>query len=268
MATYLLTWNPKKWHWWGDNLEDDFFEEDDGLFFGDWSCGNSKGISTDDRVFLIRLAKEPRGIVASGWADSEVYEDKHWDEELAAAGKTTRYVSVRLDTLLDASTENIFPRKSLDNGILGKMHWDSQLSGIRIPDDVASRLEDEWADFLENARHPIPVAEPSAIEGLRTETVRYVRGRSRKLRDLALRNSEGLCCVCDTDYRKVLDGKGVRVLQVHHRMQLAASDAPRVTALNELAVVCANCHMLIHMNPKKALSIEELREMLFRSSEG
>jgi 5-methylcytosine-specific restriction protein A len=266
MATYLLTWNPKKWHWWGDNLEDDV-EKDGDMYFGGWSCGNSKNIHIDDRVFLIRLGKEPRGIVASGWADSEFYEDKHWDEELAASGKTTRYISVRLDTLLDAGSESIFPRKSLDSGILGKMHWDSQLSGIRIPDDVAAILEEEWADFLGNERKPIPIAEPSAIEGLRTETVRYIRGRSRQLRDLALRESEGICCVCDVDYREILDGKGVRVLQVHHKKQLAATDAPRVTALSDLAVVCANCHMLIHMNPKQALLIEELRDMLGKFSE-
>jgi 5-methylcytosine-specific restriction protein A len=261
MATYLLTWNPKKWHWWGDNLEDDF-KKDGDLYFGSWSCGNSKSIHQDDRVFLIRLGKEPRGIVASGWADSDVYEGKHWDDELAASGKTTLYIGIRLDTLLDAGSESILPRENLNRGILGKMHWDSQLSGVRIPDDVAVQLEDEWTDFLGNERQLIPVAEPSAIEGLLTETVRYVRGRSRQLRDLALRNSGGVCCICDIDYRRILDGKGVRVLQVHHRKQLAAMDSPRVTALSDLAVVCANCHMLIHMNPKQALSIEDLRQML------
>ena len=131
-----------------------------------------------------------------------------------------------------------------------------------FPMTIARRLEDAWADFLGNKSKPLPVAEPSAIEGLLTETVRYVRGRSRQLRDLALGKSEGICCVCDVDYTRWLEGKGVRVLQVHHRKQLAATDAPRVTHLNDLAVVCANCHMLIHMNPKRALSIEALKKML------
>jgi 5-methylcytosine-specific restriction protein A len=216
-------------------------------------------------VFLIRLGKEPRGIVASGWADSLPYEDARWDENLAAAGKTTLYVGVRFDALLNPSIEKIFPRKSLDRSILGKMHWDSQLSGIRILDDVTTKLDEEWEAFLKSGRHPVPVAEPSAIEGLRTETVRYVRGRSRYLRDLALEESEGICSVCEVDYSKLLGGKGVRVLQVHHRKQLAADIAPRVTTLNDLAVVCANYHMLIHMNPKQALAVEELKGMLGKS---
>lgn len=261
MPTYLLTWNPKRWHWWGDNLEDDF-KKDGDVYFGRWSCGNSKSIRTDDRVFLLRQGKQSPGIVASGWADSEVYEGSHWDDKLKASGKTTLYVDIRLDTLLDAGSETILSRSSLNKGILGNMHWDTQQSGIRIPDEIASVLERTWSDFLGHERQKIPRAEPSAIEGLLTETVKYVKGRSRHLRDLALRNAEGICSVCGVDYNKVLGGEGVRVLQVHHRNQLAATDAPRLTLLSDLAVVCANCHMLIHMNPKQALSIENLRNML------
>lgn len=107
--------------------------------------------------------------------------------------------------------------------------------------------------------------EPSAVEGIRTETVTYSKGRNRRLRELALVKADGVCCVCGTDYKKVLAGKGVRVLQVHHRQQLAATDSPVVTRLSDLAVVCANCHMLIHMNPRQAFGVEELKKMLLES---
>ncbi|MDQ3012514.1 MAG: hypothetical protein M3X11_17620 [Acidobacteriota bacterium] len=260
MATYLLTWNPKKWHWW-DDLGDSF-EKSDDCYFGDWSCGKSKRIRPEDRLFLIRLGKEPRGIVAAGWAESIPEEKSHWDDIKAAAGQKALYVSVRFDVLLNPATEKILPRKNLNEGILGNMHWDTQLSGIRIPDDIAAKLEEEWTAFLGFGRQPIPIPEFSAVEGLITESVKYVRGRSRELRDLALEEAHGICCVCETDYKNVLQGKGVRVLQVHHREQLAANDAPRVTCLSDLAVVCANCHTLIHMNPKQAIRIEELKMML------
>jgi predicted HNH restriction endonuclease len=121
-------------------------------------------------------------------------------------------------------------------------------------------------DLLDEDQQSTPVAEPEAIEGLRAETKSYSVGRNRRLRDLALKKARGVCCVCDVDYREILDGNGVRVLQVHHRKQLAANDAPVVTCLSDLAVVCANCHMLIHMNPKQAFSVEELRLMLGKSS--
>ncbi len=261
MATYLLTWNPNRWYW--DDLQANVEEvAEKGFHLGNWSTGVSKKIQRGDRLFLIRLGKEPKGIIGSGWAESNVYEDGHWEDSAYEAGKYAKYVRVRFDTLLnpELNPKHVLPRKELSG--LGKMHWDSQGSGISIPDDVARRLEDAWADFLGSTRQSLPVAEASAIEGLLTETVRYVRGRSRQLRDLALEKSEGVCCVCDVDYRRLLEGKGVRVLQVHHRKQLAATDAPRVTHVGDLAVVCANCHMLIHMNPKRALSVESLKTML------
>jgi len=265
MTTYLITWNPNRWHW--HDLQDNVKEiAEKGFHLGNWSTGVSKKIQRGDRLFLIRLGKEPKGIIGSGWAESNVYEDEHWEDSAYEAGKYARYVHVRFDVLLnpDLNPRDILPRKKLND--LGKMHWDSQGSGIKIPDDVARRLEDAWADFLSTKSQPLPVAEPSAIEGLLTETVRYVHGRSRQLRDLALETSEGVCCVCDVDYTRLLNGKGVCVLQVHHRKQLAATHAPRVTHLKDLAVVCANCHMLIHMNPKHALSVEALKTMLNESS--
>jgi len=266
MATYLLTWNPKRWHW--DDLQANVEEvADKGFHLGNWSTGVTKKIQKGDRLFLIRLGTEPKGIIGSGWAESNVYEDEHWEDSAADEGKYAKYVRVRFDILLNPELDPkaVLPRKELDG--LGKMHWDSQGSGIRIPEIVARRLEDAWAEFLGKHKQQVSVAEASAIEGLLTETVTYVRGRSRQLRDLAFENADGACCVCDVDYSKVLDGNGVRVLQVHHRKQLAASDAPRLTSLKDLAVVCANCHLLIHMNPKRALSVEALKKRLNNSSE-
>ncbi len=103
---------------------------------------------------------------------------------------------------------------------------------------------------------------PWALEGLRTEIVAYRQGRSRKLRDRALARSMGVCEGCAVDYSALLHGKGVRVLQVHHRRQLTATDRPRITKLSDLAVLCANCHLLVHMNPKRALSVERLTTIL------
>jgi Zn finger protein HypA/HybF involved in hydrogenase expression len=105
-------------------------------------------------------------------------------------------------------------------------------------------------------------AEESDIEGTKTEIRAIKTKRSRKLRDMAFKAADGVCCVCQRDYSKVLGGRGVRVLQVHHREQLSVRDAPSITKLSELAVVCANCHLLLHLDSGKALNIEELRAML------
>jgi predicted HNH restriction endonuclease len=51
-------------------------------------------------------------------------------------------------------------------------------------------------------------------------------------------------------------------LQVHHREQLSTRDAPSLTKVKDLAVVCANCHLRLHLDPKNAMSVKDLREML------
>lgn len=101
-----------------------------------------------------------------------------------------------------------------------------------------------------------------AIEGMKREAKYLARGRNRQLRDTALENANGICEVCDRNFYELLGGRGARVLQVHHREQLSAFDTPTVTTLKGLAVVCANCHCLLHLNPQKALKIEDLKTML------
>ena len=39
-------------------------------------------------------------------------------------------------------------------------------------------------------------------------------------------------------------------------------DIPFVRGVSDLVVVCANCHLLIHLDPKKALSVQRLRKRL------
>ena len=47
---------------------------------------------------------------------------------------------MEFDVLLDAEHEPILPRAQLNEGVLGQMYWDSQSSGILIPDKVAAAI--------------------------------------------------------------------------------------------------------------------------------
>jgi hypothetical protein len=100
------------------------------------------------------------------------------------------------------------------------------------------------------------------LEGLSRESTVLRRSRNRRLRDEALLRARGVCEGCGTDYSRFLGGKGVVVLQVHHRDQLSVSAVPRVTHVDDLSVLCANCHALVHANRAKALPLQELRASL------
>lgn len=142
MATYLFTWNPARWGW--PYLRDSIRDiKQNGHCRERWGCAATNKIRPGDRAFLIKLGQEPRGIVASGWVASEVYEAQHWDDP----GKLTRYVEVDWETLLDPTTD-LFPRDWLMSPVYARMRWEPRASGARIPDEVAAQLEEDWVMFL------------------------------------------------------------------------------------------------------------------------
>lgn len=126
-----------------------------------------------------------------------------------------------------------------------------------------------WPDYITSAidtdaasDKSTPATTSRAQEGLLTELRVLARSRNRKLRDEAFERGEGICAVCHRDFNRILNGAGVRALHVHHLQQLAASDEPRETSIEDLIVVCANCHAMIHLDTKRARSVEELRREL------
>lgn len=253
MRAYLLTWNPGIKHFWKDMQEILNNREID------WSCGNRKDMPKGSRVFVLRQGAEPRGIIASGFTTSEVYSQRHWIPERASRGDMANYVDVRLDTVREP--DDVLPRSILDQGVFKSVYWDTPASGIEIPSEAAKALERLWKGNG-SQRVTSAKARVQAVENTLTEARRYIRQRDRKLRMTALAAARGICAGCRRNYGEFLNGLGIRVLQVHHLKQMSASDAPRITTAKDLAVVCANCHTLIHADPKQAMPVATLRRRL------
>jgi Domain of unknown function (DUF6438) len=149
--TYLLTWNPEKAYKWED-LQDCIDDvRDHGFYATSWSCGRNRKITAGDRVFMMRQGHqsgERRGILASGWAISDVYQQEHWDETEARKGRLALYVPIRLDVLLDPDSGPILSRSVLKEGSLARGPWDARSGGVVIPGEIAGELEKEWASLL------------------------------------------------------------------------------------------------------------------------
>lgn len=58
------------------------------------------------------------------------------------------YIRVRWETLLNPSSESIFPREWLNEGVLSKVNWNTQISGISIRPEAAEMIEESWTDFM------------------------------------------------------------------------------------------------------------------------
>ena len=144
---YLLTWNGAKWRW--DELDETAVRVHMGGRVSDrWSCGRTTSIGVGDRVFILKQGAEPRGIMASGWVNTAVFQDLHWDESKGAQGQFTNYILFEYDALLDPYREAILERDYLKHAPgLSRFHWDTRSSGIRIGTAVLQRLEEVWGDL-------------------------------------------------------------------------------------------------------------------------
>lgn len=117
------------------------------------------------------------------------------------------------------------------------------------PADVAT-LARAIRDSIEPANQPEPAdPEEEFVEGRTLSQLHRRRERNPKIRQklLALRERQGSlhCDVCD---RGPLEGDARlrdAVFEAHHVVPLGAGDARR-TRLDDMALLCASCHRLLH----------------------
>ena len=122
-----------------------------------------------------------------------------------------------------------------------------------IDEDLASAV---WRAARGKSLSPLD----RAVEGILTES--RSRSRNAGLRLAAIQRAAGVCEGCGVNYGQKHGGLGKNCLVVHHKIQIKDTDQPRETKLSELAVVCANCHMMIHSNRMKALTLTQLRKKI------
>lgn len=81
-------------------------------------------------------------------------------------------------------------------------------------------------------------------------------------KDTILRATGKLCCeACGFDFKEVYGKNGDGFCEVHHLQPLSKADGVVKTELGDLAIVCSNCHRIIHRTDPM-LSISSLAKHL------
>lgn len=81
---------------------------------------------------------------------------------------------------------------------------------------------------------------------------------SRRKKESVLAATGALRCeVCDFDFSGAYGELGSGFAECHHRQPLSALPNSRTTRLTDLAIVCANCHRMLHRS-KPMLTVEQL----------
>ena len=124
-----------------------------------------------------------------------------------------------------------------------------------------------------NAKNPtLPIADPydpgefgAFPEGRAKKRMHLVRERNphlvRVARELRLQDDPLLRCeVCNFSYVEIYGERGRGFIEVHHIVPLSELKASTHTRVVDLALLCANCHRIVHRSP--TLSISDMRALL------
>lgn len=157
-----------------------------------------------------------------------------------------------------------------------------------------NRLQEEvWRDFaerpttlrqvaeaIERASHfiedvPLFVNEPSEDEefqeGQLLTRLHIARERSRalvqrKCEQVFAATGRLACEACDFDFARIYGVLGEGFAECHHLVPLSELPGVRTTRLSDLAIVCSNCHRMLH-RARPVMTILELRTVVLNSAE-
>lgn len=104
------------------------------------------------------------------------------------------------------------------------------------------------------------------FEGKVIYKLHKARERDSKLTEskkkLILKESGKLECeVCEFDFYKKYGELGKGFIECHHTKQLSTYETKQKTKLEDLALVCSNCHRMLHRNIED-MSISTLKEII------
>lgn len=146
--------------------------------------------------------------------------------------------------------------------------WDEFYGDLERLSAVASRIRAAASDGPSRKAvegYPEEEGEAEAEEGRVLYRLHRVRERKpslvRKKKESVLKSGASLACeACRFDFARTYPGLGEGYIECHHTVPLAELEPGQRTRLRDLALLCSNCHRMVHHRGLK--SLQELRDIL------
>lgn len=160
-----------------------------------------------------------------------------------------------------------FPQAGLSAGSKGDREvWDEFFTARPRLRKIARAIRTNYRLLSDNEQ---AVSEPEAVgapEGRILYRLHRIRERKpdlvKKKKSAVLRQTGKLACeVCAFDFSLVYGELGYGFAECHHTKPIEALLPGAITYLSDLAIVCSNCHRMIHAH-KPALTIHDLRQLV------
>ena len=104
------------------------------------------------------------------------------------------------------------------------------------------------------------------IENRKAVQKHLQRERRSHLATLRKQYDNFVCQICGFDYRKKYGELGDDFAEAHHIVPLSKNENQRISTIDDLITVCANCHRMLHRMNGKAGDITKLKKILNKNS--
>lgn len=230
---------------------------------------------TRDELILalsLYMRSERRQLEASHEEVAKLSEDLNrlpiHDESLRGTDfRNPQGVSMKLGNFL--SIDPLYEGLGLQRGgKLDKEVWDGFENDVPRLHQTARSILESAAQIVENSGASYdPIREDEEFpEGKLLTSVHRRKERDPKAvkrkKEKVLKETGGLLCeVCDFDFAVQYGKLGYGFAECHHKTPVAQLTEGHPTRLADLAIVCANCHRMIHRS-RPILTIAELRLLI------
>jgi HNH endonuclease len=244
-----------------------------------WSTGSrtKTNFPPGSRFFMVRTGKKPRGVIGYGTLPTgELYHSDHWDSR--NDGQDATYVDIDFENLIDSEQDpqKVVSLEFLKAAGFGFQVWSPLSNGTKIPDEAADQIKARFdgpsAPTIEELLELDPqlgtqdLAGPEGRILIKTHLVRE-RNQAlvKKKKEAVLSTTGALACeVCRFDFLETYGELGRGFAECHHLNPLALLAKTIETKLEDLAIVCANCHRMLHRG-KLWKTIAQLKDILLAS---
>lgn len=165
-------------------------------------------------------------------------------------------------TLLTVNKRTLLIPRGVKGGIGQSNVWyaklpESKKHVVRVKKLLTGEFSDEIVDIDLGGKE----GNPRFINHIiRERNPKIVKEKKKQV----LEKTGKLCCeVCNFDFKETYGEIGEGFCEVHHLKQLAKADGEVTTKLEDLAIICSNCHRMIH-KPNNMLKINQLKKIITR----
>lgn len=228
----------------------------------------SSTVRAGDKVFIWRSAGKKRGasgVIASGWIHSnpEVMSDDSgglWSE--GEMPDETR-VSLIINEIRLCPEEGMLLTESFK---ADPILQDLRILKLRaetnylLPAEQASELDSHWQIKSEGPDQADP--NPGFKEGDKRERLHIRRERNRMLVETAKRlfidkHGRLFCEACGFDAHEAYGLDQKALIEAHHKIAISELESGSYTRVEDLAMLCPNCHRVVH-HCRPWLTVDEL----------